>query len=209
MPSPQVIEKLEELQKELDTISVAVKYIDDASKVAETASEILKNLPTLINDIKSIEEKHRIELLRSHKERIGTIENNLQKLLEEFKEKSKPLDSLIEETKLLQNEISEYFNELKKIKFPERLDKIDNQISAINIGVGNLQTANQNLQAKVDTIQSSVISIGASMEKRFSDFENKLIEENLKLKEQIKTNTIILISVGVMLLIGIILMIAL
>ena len=209
MPSQQVIEKLKDLQDALDTISSAVKHIDDASKVAETASEIIKKLPYIINDIKTIEEKHRTELLRDHKERIGSLENHLQNLLSEFKEKSKPLDSLIIETKLLQNDISNYFAELKKIKFPERLDKIDNQITAINIGIGNLQTANQNLQTKVDVVQSSVISIGASLEKRFSDFEIKLITENIQIKEQVKTNTIILISVGVMLLIGIILMIAL
>ena len=45
---------------------------------------------------------------------------------------------------------TDYFAELRKINFPERLDKIDNQISSINIGVGNLQTSIQRSQEKIE-----------------------------------------------------------
>ena len=44
MPTQPVIEKLEKLQVELETISVAVKHIDEAAKVAKTTSEILKKI---------------------------------------------------------------------------------------------------------------------------------------------------------------------
>jgi len=59
MPSQEVIEKLENLQAELFNISIAVKHVEDAATVAKTASEILKHIPGLLNDIKAIEEKHR------------------------------------------------------------------------------------------------------------------------------------------------------
>ena len=54
MSTQTVIEKLKDLQDELETVAAAVKHIDDASKVAKTASEMLKKLPELINDLKAL-----------------------------------------------------------------------------------------------------------------------------------------------------------
>src|SRR5688572_10516183 len=105
MPTQTVIEKLKDLQDELETVAAAVKHIDDASKVAKSASEILKKLPELINDLKALEEKHRQELLKVHKDRIDTIEIQLQSLLTELKEKSNQFTELIDETKKLEKTI--------------------------------------------------------------------------------------------------------
>jgi chromosome segregation ATPase len=203
MPTQTVIEKLKDLQAELETVAAAVKHIDQASKVAKTTSEILKKLPDLINDLKALEEKHRQELLKVHKDKIDVLEKQLQNLLTEFKEKSKQLTQLIDETNKLVKTISDYHSEIKKINFPERLNKIDNQISAINIGVGNLQTAIQNTQKKVDIVLSSVNTLGQIIDMKLSDLENKFVAENLFLKKEIKTSRIIAISVGGILLIGI------
>ena len=209
MPTQTVIEKLKDLQDELETVSAAVKHIDDASKVAKTASEILKKLLELINDLKALEEKHRQELLKVHKDKIDALEKQLQSLLTELKVKSKQLTQQIDETKKLEKTISDYYSEIKKINFPERLDKIDNQISAINIGIGNLQTVIQNTQTKVDTVQSSVNSLSQTIESKFSDLENKFVAENVFLKKEIMTNRIIGISVGGILIIGIVLILIL
>jgi len=191
MPTQTVIDKLKDLQSELETVAAAVKHIDDASKVAKTASEILKKLPELINDLKALEEKHRQELLDVHKDKIDVLEKQLQSLLIELKEKSKQLNQLIDETQKLEKTISDYYSEIRRINFPERLDKIDNQISSINIGVGNLQTAIQNTQTKVDVVQSSVNSLSQSIDKKFYDLENVALSENAILKKKIKTNRII------------------
>jgi chromosome segregation ATPase len=209
MPTQTVIEKLKDLQDELETVAAAVKHIDDASKVAKTASEILKKLIELINDLKALEEKHRQELLKVHKDKIDAIEKQLQSLLTELKEKSKQLTQLIDETKKLEKTISDYYSEIKNINFPERLDKIDNQISAINIGVGNLQTAIQNTLTKLDAVQSSVNSLSQTIDRKFSDLENKIVAENVFLKKEIKTNRIITILVGGILIIGIVLILIL
>jgi len=129
--------------------------------------------------------------------------------LAELKEKSKLLNQLIVETKKLENTISDYYSEIKKINFPERLDKIDNQISSINIGVANLQTAIQNTQTKVDSVQTSLSSTSQAIEKRFFDLENKIVSENSSIKKEIKTNRIIMICFGVIVIIGIGLMLIL
>lgn len=207
MPTQTIIEKLKDLQDELETVAAAVKHIDDASKIAKTASEMLKKLFEFMNDLKALEEKHRQELIKVHEDRIDALEKQLESLLTEFKEKSKQLNQLIDETKKLEKIIFDYYFEIKKINFPERLDKIDNQISSINIGVGNLQTAIQNTLTKVDGVQSSVNSLSHLIDKKFSDLQNYILIQNEILKKETKTNRVVqLIGFGLTLIILIYLM---
>jgi chromosome segregation ATPase len=214
MPTQPVIEKLEELRKELDKASTAVKHIDDAAEVAKTAATILMRFIALLNDLKALEEKHRQELVKIHKDKIDALVEQLQSLLTELKEKSKQLDLLIVETKNLEKTISDYYTEIKKINFPERLDKIDNQISAINIGIANLQTAVQETQRRIETgFKTTSESIQQSREKLFSDLTShinfKISEQNVLLQKEIKKNRIIEISIGAILIIGIVIILIL
>lgn len=209
MPTQPVIEKLEELRKELDKASTAVKHIDDAANVAKNAAAILEGFISLLNDLKALEENHRQELIKIHKDKIDALEEQLQRLLTELKDKSKQLNQLIDETNKLEKAISDYYTEIKKINFPERLDKIDNQMSSINIGVGNLQTAIQSTQTIISSIQSSVNSLSQSMDKKFSDLGNKLAIEYNLVRKEIKKNRIITISVGAILIIGTVLILIL
>jgi chromosome segregation ATPase len=194
MPTQPVIERLKELQTELETVSAAVKHIDEASKVAETAAKILKKLPELISDLKDLEENHRQELLKVHKEKIEDLEKELLSLLAQLKKMSMQLTQLVDETKKLEKSISDYLSEIKRINFPERLDKIDNQISAINIGVGNLQSAIQSTQTKIDAVQSSVGILSQKIDSKFYDLEIKIAADNAFLKKEIKANKIIVIA---------------
>ena len=214
MPSQQVIEKLENLQSKLETVSGAIKHIDEASKVAKSASDILKKIPELLAELKIVEEEHRNDLHKDLKEKIDVIEKQLQLLLAELQDQAKQLSQVIEETRRLEKSISDYFAELKKINFPERLDKIDNQISSINIGVGNLQTSIQRSQEKIEkgfeeinhNLRSGFSSVNDnlmhSQEKVISDLAlhtdaktseiiKHLTEENHLLKNEVKTNRII------------------
>jgi archaellum component FlaC len=146
--------------------------------------------------------------------------------LTELKDKAKQLSQVIEETKKLEKAINGYIVELRKINFPDRLDKIDNQISSINIGVGNLQTTIQRSQEKIEKgfeetnqnlrsgFSSTNDSIKHSQEKVTSDLASHtnaktteiikhLTEQNQLLKKEVKTNRFITISIGVILIIGI------
>jgi chromosome segregation ATPase len=157
MPTQPVIEKLEKLQAELETVSVAIKHIDKAAKVAESSSDILKNINNIFYDFKQLEEKHHYELLELHKEKIEALEKHFQSLLNDFIENASQLTKIFEDLKKLEKVISDYFSDIKKINFPERLDKIDNQISAINIGLGNIQTSIQQFQSKIDNVEKNII----------------------------------------------------
>ncbi len=197
MPSQQVIEKLEKLQTELETVSFAIKHIEDASKVAKSAADILKKIPELLTELKSVEEKHRKDLKQDLKEKIDAIEKQLQSLLTELKDKAKQLSQAIEETKKLEKAINDYFGELKKINFPERLDKIDNQISSINIGVGNLQTAIQNTQTKMYTVNTALTEAKQSIEKKQIDNQEILIQRFSHQEKEINLlKTIFFIACG-------------
>jgi chromosome segregation ATPase len=214
MPTQPVIEKLEKLQVELDTVSFAVKHIDEAAKVAKTSADILKNISGLLAELKSVEEIHRKNLQKDFKEKIDSIEKQLQSMMSDLKDKTKPLNQLIDDTKKLEKSITAYFEELQKISFPERLDKIDNQISAINLWVANLQSFIQGIQAKIEkgfedtnqNVKSGFSSIHDnikySQEKVTSDLASltnakttdiikQLTELNQLLKKEVKTNRII------------------
>jgi len=194
MPSQQVIERLEELQVELEKISSAVIHIEEASKVAKTSAKVLEKVSELLNTIKELEEKHREDLVRAHLEIINQISEKLQILLADLGSVLKNLEHLVIETRELNVNISEYYTEIKKINFPERLGKIDNQISGINIGIGNLQTSIQDIQKKIDENQKSVILKLTEMDKKY--------EDNYTLvKKEIKTNRIITIVVGVVIMV--------
>lgn len=206
MPTQSVIEKLEELHKVLDKTSSAVTHIDDAAIVAKNAAAILKSFSALIDDLKAIEEKHRQELFKIHKDKIDALQGQLQILLTELKEKSEKFNQLIDETNILEHTISDYYSEIKKINFPERLDKIDNQISAINIGIANLQTAIQETQRRIETgFNATSEIIQQAREKIISDLTShiniKISEQNVLLQKEIKNNRIIGILIGAILII--------
>ena len=204
MPSQQVIEKLKKLQTELETVSIAIKHIEDASKVAKSAADILKKIPELLTELKSVEEKHRKDLLDVHKKKIEEIETQLQSLLTELKDKTKQLGQAIEETKELEKAINEYFVELKKINFPERLDKIDNQISSINIGVGNLQTAIQNTQTKIDTVYTALNGAKQYIESKQNENHITITQRLNQQDKELKLLKTVLFVVCGLIIIGII-----
>lgn len=211
MPSQQVIEKLEKLQTELETVSFAIKHIDEAAKVAKTSANILKKIPELLIELKSVEEKHREDLQKDFKEKTDAIERQLRLLLTELKDKSKLLSEFIDETKKLEKSIKDYIVEIGKINFQKWLEKSGNQISSINDRVGNLQTTIQRSQERKfeetnknlrTGFSSTNDNIRHSQEKVTSDLTSHtnantaeiikhLTEQNLLLKKEVKTNRII------------------
>lgn len=178
MASQEVIEKLGKLQAELEKVSNAVKHIDKASKVADTAAGILKKIPELLAELKSVEEKHRKDLQKDLKEKIDVIEKQLHSLLTDFEEKAKQLSQVIKEAKKLEKAINNYIVELRKINFPERLDRIEQ----------GFEDTNQNLRSGFSSINDS---IKHSQEKITNDIIKNLTEENQLLKKEVKTNRII------------------
>jgi len=209
MPSQPVIEKLEKLQTELETISVAVKHIDEAAKVAKTASDILNKIPELLAELKSVEEKHRKDLQKDLKEKIDAIEKQLQSLLVELKDKTKQLSQVIDETKKLEKSITDYFAELRKINFQEKFENLEEQIntviSHINIVNDNLIEIQNQVIESLNIVKSGIDKLGLSTIKQIISLEKQvsknaetfvagiqnLTDQNISLNKEVKTNRII------------------
>jgi chromosome segregation ATPase len=215
MPSQQVIDKLQDTQRELDKIKSAVEHIQDAAAVVQKASHVVLEVQKLIKELQSIEKDHRFDLIKILKERIGEIERQIEASVKELDKGVKQLGQLI------------------KINFPERLDKIDNQISSINIGIQNLQGDVRRLQDKIefgfsetkqivtrgfsktndnitesiavisDEIEKSgetvVVSINNQIDKKISGLIEHIESENQLLRKELKTNRIIQIATFIIL----------
>ena len=119
----------------------------------------------------------------------------------------------------METTVSDFYSEIRRINFPERLDKIDNQISAINIGIGNLQTAIQQIQGKIEssfettntnirrgfqTTNELTETIGEKITSNLvSHINSKILEQNAVLKKGFKVNKIIGIVIAATILIAI------
>lgn len=205
MPSQQVIDKLLETQKELDKIKTAVKHIEDASDVAQKAAHVVLEMQKLVKELDSIEKEHRLELLKLLREQIGEIERRIESALKELEIGTTELRQLAVDLSRLEKSISNYFEEIKKIDFPKRLDKIDNQISSINIGIQNLQGDVKRVQDKVEAgfkvieqqLTGGFSSVTSNIDAKVSEAVNLLEHENELLRKEIKTNRIIQIVAAV------------
>jgi|GEM_PF-5355924 len=203
MPTEQVVEKLKALQEQLDTISSAVIHIDKAAQVASDASSIAGGLAELVNELKSLELDHLNELRTFHTERVGEVEQSLLKLLTSLDERGEELTQIISETRQLETAIGNYFTEIRSVNFPERLDKIDNQISAINIGIGNLQTGQQQSQDKAERYFDQTVKelnqakdnlktdLVAHITLNINELISQLQQQNTLLKKELNINRII------------------
>lgn len=205
MPSQQVIDKLLETQKELDKIKTAVKHIEDASDVAQKAAHVVLEMQKLVKELDSIEKEYRLELLKLLREQIGEIERRIESAVKELEIGITELRQLAVDLSRLEKSTSNYFEEIKKIDFPKRLDKIDNQISSINIGIQNLQGDVKRVQDKVEAgfkviehqLTGGFSSVSSNIDTKVSEAVNLLEHENELLRKEIKTNRIIQIVAAV------------
>lgn len=146
MPSTEVLQALEELHKELNKLEPAIKHV-------ETAVEIT-------NVVKSIPEKHN-ELIEKIKNEYGVLIKKIedtnndiyQKILisnenvnNEIHIALNTVKDCIESLYSMKEMVREYYEHIKMINFPERLDKLDATVSSINIGIQNLQTLIMNYE---------------------------------------------------------------
>lgn len=199
MPTQLVIEKLEDLQKELNKASHAIRHIEDAANVSHKASEIVGSFKDSISDIKRVEEEYRNKLLSIHSEKIDNISNILNQQESSLNEKTKLLKGLSTDISELLNQIRGVIKEINNVNFPDRLDKIDNQISSINIGIGNLQSL-------VQTVNSKQEALDKSLNKFYAELTNRFRDDCKVIRSQIKTNRIIAITIGVMVFIEILIL---
>jgi len=189
----EVIDRLRELREQLDRVANAIRHIEQASMVAENSANILSEFEGIASNLNKIEIAHRDALILLHRNVLGDLEQPIQGLLVEIDRKSNIVFQLTEETKGLHQSISAYIDLIKGVNFPDRLDKIDNQISSINIGIGNLQTTVNALLINIDNVHSCVEATKRNILRKVEVLEAKILNDNLNIKRNIKGNKILLI----------------
>jgi chromosome segregation ATPase len=192
MPSEEVVNKLSELQSELDRIASAVRQLDKAADTVIDTSKLLDEIPTFVNELRELETSLMNNLLSEHKKKIDSTADMLDSLKNELEKKDKNIAEGLENSKKVQSEVSALANKIDKVDFPSRLDKIDNQISAINIGIGNTQSALQSGQEKTEKLLSSFSEELHQIEQRIAKKQSvELNRIDEKIGKSILTNTII------------------
>ena len=194
MPSTEVIEKLQALEKELSTLESGVKQIDKAAEVAKNAAKISQNLQQLLSEIKDLEIDHREALLEMQKKEVEKLKFLYKKSQKSLDEKSEQINLLIESSHAVNKRIADYAEYVEGVDFPGRLDKIDNQISSINIGIGNTQTA---IEKNADQQMNEFKALAKVIEEN----QKTAQEQQEKLKKEISTNRI-LIAIGILASLG-------
>lgn len=202
MPSEEVVHKLSELQSELDRIASAVRQIDKAAETVIDTSKLLDEIPKLVSELRELETSLMNDLLSEHKKKIDSTADVLHSLKTQLEEKDKSIADSLDNSKKIQKEVSSLAQKIDQVDFPNRLDKIDNQISSIGIGVGNTQSALHSSQEKTEKRLSVLNEELQQMEKRISETHaNELVRLDSKLSKAVQIGTIIS-GVGLLVAIG-------
>jgi len=191
MASEKVLQSLETLHRELEKLSPAIKHVETAQKIAETVKDIPHKHLELIKSVKQTDEDFKKDLKEQLKNEASKISVEVNKILLSFKDTQGLLKGEIIDLEKLKKTIKDFHVQIVRINFPERLDKIDANISGIMAAV-------QAVQSRLDSLERNI----TDRLKDSSDFQKEMktaiqtsLEQNKAANEAIakkqQTNTYI------------------
>lgn len=149
MASEKVLQSLETLHKELEKLSPAIEHVHTAQKIAETLKDIPHKHLELINIVKETDENFKKELKEQLKNEASKISVEVNKIILSFKDTQGMLKAEIIDLEKLKKTIKDFHVEIMRINFPERLDKMDANISGIMAAV-------QAVQSRLDSLERNI-----------------------------------------------------
>jgi chromosome segregation ATPase len=191
MASEKVLQSLEILHRELDKLSPAIEHVHTAQKIAETVKDIPQKHLELIKSVKQTDEDFKKDLKDQLKSEASKITVEVNQIIQKFKDTQDLLKGEIVDLEKLKKTIKDFHVEIVRINFPERLDKMDANISGIMAAVQAVQSRLDILERNItDRLKDSTdfqkemkTAIQASLE------QNKATQEAIAKKQQ--TNTYI------------------
>tara|TARA_R110002033_G_scaffold108220_2_gene154589 strand:- start:460 stop:1143 length:684 start_codon:yes stop_codon:yes gene_type:complete len=193
------LEKLDSASQQIEHIKTISKSVIDA--IADLQGKYDVHLEALTSENKTVLQGHDKLFqaqLTSHKEANSKLVKDTEKAIEEIKV---ALNDNVEKNQEIHTKNSEEITShltlysefvskvetltktIEGVNFPNRLDKLDNTVSAINLGV-------QNLQSVVSTSQKNILE-------KLKENNEGLKEEFEVSKKEIKSSKITLLVVGV------------
>ena len=213
MASQEVIAALDSLHRELEKLEPAIKHVEMAQEV----TQMVKSIPTkhvdLLKEIKEKDGNHKKEL-----EELFSKELNL--LTAEFKKLGKETEEIQKQTKEEQKYLSELrekaqqlYKAIESVNFPDRLDKIDNNVSGIIVSVQNIQgrldlvernindkinDLNERIKSLIKEVNSNIIEKTNKINNAISVVEEKINESEKNQKTRAYITWLLLIAIMVM-----------
>lgn len=193
------LEKLDSASQQIEQVKTIGKSVIDA--MSDLQDKYEGHLQALTLENKTVLQGHDNlfkEQLLNNREANSKLVQNTEKAIEEIKHALK--DNVVENQKVHQKNseeivshltlYSEFVNKvvsltktIESVNFPNRLDKLDNTVSAINLGIQNIQSSVAN------TEKTLLDEIGKNMETIKSDFEES--------KSQLKSTKSVILIFGI------------
>lgn len=150
MASEKVLQSLETLHRELDKLSPAIKHVETAQRISETVKDIPNKHLELIKSVKETDENFKKDLKEQLKSEASKITVEVNQIIQKFKDTQDLLKGEIVDLEKLKKTINDFHVEIVRINFPERLDKMDANISGIMAAV-------QAVQSRLDSLERNII----------------------------------------------------
>lgn len=149
MASQEVLTALETLHREIEKLEPAIKHVEAAQQVTQSVKAILQKHVELVQEVKSNDAKYKYELKNLFAKELSgyTAENEkLQKTTTEIQQQVKLEQQALAK---LKETIQSFHEKVEKINFPEKLDKLDNNVSGI-------MTATHSVQSRLDGLERNI-----------------------------------------------------
>jgi len=168
MPSKEVLDSLQQLHEELEKLAPAIKHVETATEVTKIAKSIPDKHIELIESVKKTDKEFKNQLFEINSKSIEEFGDENKKTLTRINSLAETISEYQDKLSELKSTISDYYKKIDSINFPERLDKLDKSISAINLGIQNLQTRlgdiERQIMSKIERIEkhqknASIINI--------------------------------------------------
>jgi chromosome segregation ATPase len=176
MASTEVINALNNLQKELDRLEPALQHIEATIKVTNLVKEIPNKHLEFVTLLNELDKSLKSDLVKYFRDEVQIIKNSNSAVADNIGNLLNRLNEHVDKIAGLNNQIESFHNRIEKINFPERLDKVDATVSGINIGLQNLQTVLLGISNSTQELRKELIT---SIGKRFDSLDNQ-VEVNRK-----------------------------
>jgi len=196
MPLIDIETALEELKQEMERVSAASDQLEQAGTSIHKLGEILEGKVPQIAEladkyVQEVTEKGSSaisDMALQGKEWMSTVKTQTEATLDKAQEFVKDAQNSVG---LLEERLQKTIDVIDKVDFPSRLDKVDNQISSINIGLQNVQSELKRLE------QRTLEKIDAQSSKQLSEIKllGSRIEDEVKAVRKTTITQLVILAI--------------
>ena len=179
MASKEVLEALERLHRELEKLEPAIKHVETAQEVTQIVKGIPQKHLELMSEVKNNDAKNKEDLKNLFSKELGGLTEENKKLQKATGEIQQNVRAEQEALSKLRTTMQEFHERVAKIHFPERLDKLDANVT-------NIMTGIQSIQNRLDNIERNI----ADRFKDLSDYQKETRGGLMTNLEQIKSTVL-------------------